>query len=98
MSVLTVDLEVSRHFLVSSPVGELSLVVARVLGGDSFDDQVVDSIVLSDDEMAVLGVDASAIFGPFAHGLGIAVTRNGNGVLISLESLHIVDVVTRGLS
>ena len=53
---------------------------------------------LSLGEMTIFEVQFTTIFGPFDHGLGATITRNRNGMEVSLESLHIIQVITRRFS
>ena len=50
-----------------------------------------------DDEVAVLGVNAGVVLRPLARGLGAAVAGHGDGKLVVLEGLHVVEVVARRL-
>ena len=53
---------------------------------------------LSLGEMAIFEVQFTTIFGPFDHGLRAAIARNRNGMEVTLESFHIIQVITRRFS
>ena len=53
---------------------------------------------LSLGEMTIFEVQFTTIFGPFDHGLGATIARNRNGMEVTLESFHIIQVITRRFS
>ena len=48
--------------------------------------------------MTIFEVKFTTILGPFDHGLRATIARNRNGMEVTLESFHIIQVITRRFS
>ena len=94
---LTDDGEVGRDLLLAGLVGELRAVVALVVHGELLEAELVDARLLADGDVALGGVDGRAVLGPLAHGLGVAVARDGELEAVALGGLHVLEVVADGL-